>query len=385
MKFLHFSDTHLGKTNYKLSEREKDFYKVFKQCVDIAISQKVDFAVHTGDFFDRGNPSHRSIIQAIRQLKRLKEAGIPVFIISGSHDMSMDETAISILEEIGLVKNIAHPSYYEVKDNSITMKGFSYKGVFMCGMAGRQANIQQIFKILKTGPQAENADYKIFMLHHTISDISTKFMDIPTSLLPKGFDYYAAGHWHSDFTVRYDRGVVQYAGSTEYTDATDMESGKKKQVLIVDTKTKEIKHVFLDTRPINITKIDCSSMNPKQVTDECIRKIKPLKGGLMLLRLSGRISEGSKNMIDRHLINEAAKNAGYLHCKIYLDELLNPNDNKEVRIRSSKNVEEEFLKAKGYSEGEIRIARIIIELMGRELSRDELLKAKERVIEEIER
>jgi DNA repair exonuclease SbcCD nuclease subunit len=384
MKFLHLSDTHLGKTNYKLKEREEDFYKAFKQCVDIALREKVDFVVHTGDLFDEGNPSHKAIIQAIRQLSRLKNKGVPVFVIAGSHDISVDETVISILEEIGLVTNLSRPEYYEV-DDKIVMKGLFYKNVFLCGVAGRQANIREIFEKLEKNPEASKADYKVFMFHHTISDISTMFMDVPSSALPKGFDYYAGGHWHTAFTAKHGTGIIQYAGSTEYTDVADMETPQKKQVLIVDTETREIKPVFLKTRYVIVERIDCEGITPNEATLKCLSLIKPSESAMLIFRLEGRLGEGNKNTVDRQAIREKAREQGYLHCKIYVSELLNPDEARKRRVRSARNVEEDYLKAKGYSQKEIGLARVIIELLGKNLRKEDLEKATQKVVEEFEK
>lgn len=381
MRFLHVSDTHLGRTNYKLKEREKDFYKAFKQSVDIALEEKVDFVIHTGDLFDKGNPTHRTIIRAIRQLTRLKNKDIPLFIIAGSHDISVDETVISILEEIGLVINLSNTKYYETKDK-ITVKGEIIKDSFVCGIAGRQANIQEIFKNLEI--ERNSSKYKIFMFHHTISDISTQFMDIPTSLLPKGFNYYAGGHWHSHYETRYDTGIISYAGSTEYSDATDMESGIRKRVLIINTETGEIKTRYLNTRKIIFQKINCEELTPEQATKECLSKIKPEPDALLIMKLEGRLKEGSKNMINRQLIRDTAKENGYLHCKTYLSDLLNPHEIRK-KPRNMKTIEEEHLRNKGYSEKEIRLAKTIIEIMGKNLRGEELEKAKHEIINQIEK
>ncbi|MBR9678967.1 MAG: DNA repair exonuclease [Nanoarchaeota archaeon] len=384
MIFLHFSDTHLGKTNYKLKEREEDYYNAFEQCVNIAIEKKVDFVIHTGDLFDQGNPTHKSIINCIRQLSKLKNANIPLFIIAGSHDMSIDETVISILEEIELVTNLSNPKYYET-NQKILLKGKFYKNVFLCGIAGRQANIKEIFENVEINPESVNADYKIFMFHHTISDISTKFMDIPTNLLPKGFDYYAGGHWHTNFKTKYDTGIIQYSGSTEYTDITDMEIPQKKQALLINTMTKTITPMFIKTREIIIEKFDCENMIPKQVTQKCLSLIKNKPYALIIFRPFGRLKEGSKNMVDRQLIREKAKENNYLHCKVYLTDLLNPQEKKLRLLRHSKNIELDYLKTKGYSQKEIELAKIIIGTLGTILKKDGLEKATQKIMAEFEK
>ena len=71
MKFIHVADTHLGKTEFKLKEREEDFYRSFKQVIDFAIEKDVDFVIHSGDLFDTARPPMRTVIFAINQINRL--------------------------------------------------------------------------------------------------------------------------------------------------------------------------------------------------------------------------------------------------------------------------------------------------------------------------
>ena len=67
MRFVHFSDTHLGASNFRLSERRQDFYKAFKQVIDFCLEKKPDFVIHTGDLFDTGKPDNETILFASSQ------------------------------------------------------------------------------------------------------------------------------------------------------------------------------------------------------------------------------------------------------------------------------------------------------------------------------
>ena len=68
VKFVHFGDTHLGRRNFKLEEREKDFENAFKQVIDFAIREKVDFVIHSGDVFDTGRPRYKVVNFLVSQL-----------------------------------------------------------------------------------------------------------------------------------------------------------------------------------------------------------------------------------------------------------------------------------------------------------------------------
>jgi len=75
MKIVHFSDTHLGYSDYGrfdsesgINKRENDVYDVFKEIVDYIIKTKPDLVIHAGDLFDSIRPSNRAISVALEQI-----------------------------------------------------------------------------------------------------------------------------------------------------------------------------------------------------------------------------------------------------------------------------------------------------------------------------
>ncbi|MDX1917998.1 MAG: DNA repair exonuclease [Candidatus Caenarcaniphilales bacterium] len=114
-KFLHLGDIHLGYRQYKLSAREFDFYRAFKDiCLRFTLTEnpdeKVDFIIISGDLFDSRSASPQSLQRAIHLLKQVKSAGVPVIAIEGNHDFREmdDHTSIKgswfeVLAEAGLI------------------------------------------------------------------------------------------------------------------------------------------------------------------------------------------------------------------------------------------------------------------------------------------
>ena len=78
MKFLHVTDTHLGYNQYGLEERGQDFFDVFKEAVDIAIENEVDFILHTGDFFHTSRPSNQVILEGLEIINKVKVSIIAI-------------------------------------------------------------------------------------------------------------------------------------------------------------------------------------------------------------------------------------------------------------------------------------------------------------------
>lgn len=121
MKVALIADTHLGYSAGKLSVggvnlREQDGYDAFREIVDGIIAAGVDAVVHGGDLFHTTSPSIRSIVEAHTQLRRLVNAGIPVFMASGNHDTS------DILSEIPATASVEEPGVNVVEDREGTFE-----------------------------------------------------------------------------------------------------------------------------------------------------------------------------------------------------------------------------------------------------------------------
>jgi DNA repair protein SbcD/Mre11 len=93
IKFLHFADIHLGVENYGrydaktgLHSRLNDFIQSLRTTIDIAIEEKIDFALFCGDAYKNNNPSPTHQREFARQIYRLSKADIPTVLINGNHD-----------------------------------------------------------------------------------------------------------------------------------------------------------------------------------------------------------------------------------------------------------------------------------------------------------
>ena len=239
MRFVHISDTHLGYSQYGLSERKKDFFDAFSEAVDFAINNRVDFIIHSGDFFHTSRPSNQTFLEGIELLKRLKDANIPMFVISGNHDRGSqvkDISPLSILEPVGL----------KVVDTGFT----EHEGVFIGGLkyiskAGLK-QIKSIRNILEKYLENLKDGFKILMLHQEFSPFfpsSELYMDRE---IPEGFDYVGIGHYHVKQEPKIINGAtVVYPGSTEFTAYNQRESEVEKGFYSVEVSGKSIKCDFI--------------------------------------------------------------------------------------------------------------------------------------------
>ena len=124
MKFAHMADVHLG--GWKQPELQEINSKSFKMAIDNCIKEKVKFALVAGDLFDTAFPGIEVLKETFSEFKRLKEAGIPCFIIAGSHDYSVSgKTFLDVLEKAGFCNNVEN---VEEKNGFLTLVKKDVKG-----------------------------------------------------------------------------------------------------------------------------------------------------------------------------------------------------------------------------------------------------------------
>ncbi|SNZ02694.1 DNA repair exonuclease SbcCD nuclease subunit [Persephonella hydrogeniphila] len=239
MRFIHISDTHLGYHQYGLKERSEDFFDVFNEAVDFAIEKKVDFVIHTGDFFHSSRPSNHVILQGMEILERLRDANIPIFVISGNHDRGSqvrDISPLKILQPLGL--------------NLVDSGVLEYEGLFIGGLkyiskAGLR-QIEGIKKILEKYLEEMGNGFRILLLHQEFQPYFPDSSLNMTVELIEGFDYIGIGHYHIAQTPAViNKATVVYPGSTEFTAYNEKEEERGKGFYYVQVDGKTIKPEFI--------------------------------------------------------------------------------------------------------------------------------------------
>ena len=94
MKILHTADIHLGTELYGhydprtgASSRLQDFTDALDRAVDYAIDARIDLFLFAGDAYKTRDPNPTQQREFAQRLRRLLDAHIPVFLLTGNHDM----------------------------------------------------------------------------------------------------------------------------------------------------------------------------------------------------------------------------------------------------------------------------------------------------------
>ncbi len=112
MKFLHFADVHLGMENYGrvnpqsgLNSRFEDGLKCLAFIVDTAIERDVDAAIFAGDAYRTCDPNPTHAFGFAQQMRRLRDAKIPLVLIPGNHDIPVSFGRKSSIDIFGALGN----------------------------------------------------------------------------------------------------------------------------------------------------------------------------------------------------------------------------------------------------------------------------------------
>jgi DNA repair exonuclease SbcCD nuclease subunit len=250
MKFLHISDTHLGYQQYGIKERVQDFFDVFKQALEIAKEEKVEFIIHTGDLFHTKRPDNEVLIQTIKLIKDIK---IPIYAIEGNHDkeghIRNSDSPLEILKEATQMKIVR--SAMQVND-SVSIFGIPHLSNYRLKMLSQEG--KPITKILEE--LYYNADvpkeFTILMLHLEFKD-TLPLAFLSHSDIPPMFDYVGIGHIHDrQEPIKDGDRYIVYPGSTEYTQILE-KSNKMKGIYLVELEKNTVKNI--EFKPLNTRKI----------------------------------------------------------------------------------------------------------------------------------
>lgn len=94
IKLLHTADIHIGMENYGridpatgINARVMDFLRRLSDIGDYAVEQGVDIFVFAGDAYKTRDPNPTYQREFARRIKRIADAGIPVIMLVGNHDL----------------------------------------------------------------------------------------------------------------------------------------------------------------------------------------------------------------------------------------------------------------------------------------------------------
>ncbi|MCS7103365.1 MAG: DNA repair exonuclease [Candidatus Korarchaeum sp.] len=256
MKVVHISDSHLGKVQFNLAEREDDFYSSFSRAVELAISEGPDLVIHTGDLFDSYRPHPRAFVRAFDSLIKLVERGIPIAIIEGNHELGPDVARRQITSPLVNLESLFSRVGYEKMFIRLNARVERIGDVVVAGLPYKSSgkDVSRMIEKLEEKVKETCRCSSILMIHQGVNGFirtfhpELEFSDIART----SFDYVAMGHYHNKVVRCTGRRCFAYPGSTEIVEPREaFTSDGRRYILSVElgNDSVEVKELPLETRP----------------------------------------------------------------------------------------------------------------------------------------
>jgi exonuclease SbcD len=318
--FVHAADLHLGYAQYNLEARRADFDKAFQELVDKTLDLKPDFMIMAGDIFQQARPLNSTLESVIQNLRRLRDAKIPVLAVDGSHDAAPNTitgTILNPLDSAGLIHYLPRHEGACWRNESCYVYGipnFRTKR--------RTEELLPIF-LEQNPPIPDSSLFNILVFHMALDMPNFKppqmEAEATPEMLPDGFNYYAAGHIHQLVNIRFKSGILVYSGCTETVNYEDASVPKGFVYVQVDEKgTPKLRQISLESpRRFKIyNQKDYTGLTPAKITEEIVQLVKDEdeEGVIIVPVIKGTLpAEANRNEVDLTKIRGAAERALLVH------------------------------------------------------------------------
>lgn len=199
-RFIHAADLHLDTPFSGMSgvpEQLRQYlqgstFAALGGLVDLAISEKVDFIVISGDVYDASESSLRAQLRLREAWERLGQHGIPVYVIHGNHDPLNSRRL-----------RLAHPPHVtifgaKVESINATRRSDGETVAVVSGISYPNAAVMENTSLQFRRDSASKL-YHIGLLHANVDGQEGHDAYSPCSLRDlqnTGYDYWALGHIH---------------------------------------------------------------------------------------------------------------------------------------------------------------------------------------------
>ncbi len=352
MKIIHFADLHLGVENYGridpstgLSSRLNDFLAALDELVEYALEKRVDLVLFCGDAYKTREPSQTQQREFARRIARLATGNIPVFLLTGNHDMPNAvgrATATEIFDTLA-VKNVYvanRPETYKIPTAGGTIQVVALPWLRRSSLLSREdtknLNIEQVNQMMQEA-LTQVIDSKAASLDPTLPAILAAHVSVGTAkagsetLMSIGqepvlllsnialpaFDYIALGHIHKQQVLSESPPVV-YAGSLERVDFGEENDEKGFYVVdILPNGKDDRRQVSFEFHPVNARRfltvsvnIDTDNTDPTSVVLAAIAG-QAEKARDAIVRLNISLPSSLEGQLRNNEIREALKDTHY--------------------------------------------------------------------------
>ncbi len=193
-RFIHTADLHLDSPLNTLALRDEALARevriasrtALERIVSACLENEVDALLIAGDLYDRDQRSIRTAEFLARQMRRLDDRKILVFIIRGNHD-----AASALTSELSLPDNV---HVFDTKGGTVLIER---AGVAVHGVSFPKGRVSK--SLLPRFAAPVTGMFNIGLLHTSVSGSEGHDVYAPCTLAElkaQGYDYWALGHIH---------------------------------------------------------------------------------------------------------------------------------------------------------------------------------------------
>ncbi|MBV9492455.1 MAG: DNA repair exonuclease [Verrucomicrobia bacterium] len=247
MKFVHAADIHLdsplrGLQRYEgapVGELRNATRRAFENLVSLCLDENVDFLLIAGDLYDGDWQDYNTGLFLAKQMCRLREAAIPVYVIRGNHDAES-----KITRQLRFPDNVHSFGAREAETVRLEHLGVA--------LHGRSFATQAMTENLSLSyPRPLAGFFNIGLLHTSADGRPGHERYAPCSrhdLAVKGYDYWALGHIHQREVLCAGKPWIVFPGNLQGRHVR--ETGEKGCTLV--TLTGEADHVDGDDDSVEV-------------------------------------------------------------------------------------------------------------------------------------
>jgi DNA repair protein SbcD/Mre11 len=194
-RFIHVADIHLDSPLCGLERYEGAPAEAIRQAsrralanlVQLAIDRSVAMVLVAGDLYDGDWKDHKTGLFFVAQMVKLREAGIPVFLIAGNHDAANKMTRSLPLPDNVRMLSPKHPQTVCLEELGVAVHGQSF------ATAATMEDLSAAY------PTALGGLVNLGLLHTSVTGREGHEPYAPCTLdglRAKQYDYWALGHVH---------------------------------------------------------------------------------------------------------------------------------------------------------------------------------------------
>ncbi len=306
MKFVHAADVHLdsplvGLHRYEgapVDELRGATRQALSNLVDVTIEEEAAFLLLAGDLFDGDWKDYSTGLFFLKEMSRLREAGMPVVWVAGNHDAVSNVT--KFLKMPDRIWRLSHR-----KPESVVLEDL---GVVVHGQSFSTRAVED--DLAAAYPKRKQGLFNIGMLHTSVNGREGHDNYAPCSLstlAEKGYEYWALGHVHAREIVSREPWVV-FPGNVQGRNIRETGAKGCAVVTVEDNAVVSVESRTVDVLRWEMLTVNASTADkPQDVLDAFERTLGELRQKNGDLPLAVRVRVAGRSAAHRALLANPEK------------------------------------------------------------------------------